>query len=198
MQELLNKLGSTTPAKRIIVVSKPVHPDNNRQTIYQPATPPDLRITMDLKLPNIVGGASTPIAKPQVHFNAEQFEAIADQTQPWRRPWRRHWLPPIPWCPTTLPDGTVKTPHLAVPINESRPNQNQVVIGEVAAPSLAAADVTASTNLGDSYKSGSPTAPAAPASEAADGSASGKTSNEHRGANRGRRQRDRGDWSRSG
>src|SRR5262249_22128416 len=55
IQELLNKLGSTSPAKRIIVVSKPVRPDNNRQTIYQPNTPPDLRITMDLKLPNVVG-----------------------------------------------------------------------------------------------------------------------------------------------
>src|SRR6266849_2647400 len=62
-------LGSTAAHQRIIIVSKPVRPDNHRQTIYQPATPPDLKITMDLKLPNVIGGTSTAIAKPQVHFN---------------------------------------------------------------------------------------------------------------------------------
>jgi TonB-like protein len=175
LQELLNKLGSTTPAKKIIVVSKPVHPDNNRQTIYQPATPPDLRITMDLKLPNVVGGASTPLAKPQVHFNPNNSKPLLTK-QSLAKAMAPTLAATDTVVPTSLPDGTVKTPHLAVPINESRPNQNQVIIGEVAAPSLAASDVTASTNLGDSFKNGSPTAPAAPASEAAEGSASGKTS----------------------
>jgi hypothetical protein len=176
IQELLNKLGSTSPAKRIIVVSKPVRPDNNRQTIYQPATPPDLKITMDLKLPNIVGGSSSQIAKPQVHFNHTESKPVLT-----RRALAKAMAPTLAATntvvPTTLPDGTVKTPHLAVPINESRPNQNQMVIGEVAAPSLATADVTASNNLGDSYKNGSPTAPQAPATENSDGSSNGKASN---------------------
>jgi Gram-negative bacterial TonB protein C-terminal len=175
LQELLNKLGSTSPARKIIVVSKPVHPDNNRQTIYQPATPPDLRITMDLKLPNIVGGASTPVAKPQVHFNPSDSKPLLT-----KRSLAKAMAPTLAATntvvPTSLPDGTVKTPHLAVPLNESRPNQNQMIIGEVAAPSLAASNVTAGTNLGEAYKSGSPAAPAAPASDAAEGSANGKTS----------------------
>ena len=67
---MLQKIGSTTSARKIVIVSKPVRPDNKRQTIYQPATPPDLHIDMDLKLPNIVGGPTVAVAKPQVHMNA--------------------------------------------------------------------------------------------------------------------------------
>ena len=47
-------LGSSSVMPRIIIVSRPVHPDSRRQTIYQPASPPELKIPTDLKLPNIV------------------------------------------------------------------------------------------------------------------------------------------------
>ena len=36
------------------IVSKPSHPDNLHQTIYQSASPPDLTIKTDQKLPNVV------------------------------------------------------------------------------------------------------------------------------------------------
>jgi hypothetical protein len=49
-------LGSTAPHPRMTIVSRPVHPDNSRQTIYQPASPPDLRIPEEQKLPNVVLG----------------------------------------------------------------------------------------------------------------------------------------------
>jgi hypothetical protein len=49
-------LGSTIPHPHVTIVSKPVHPDNFRQTIYQVASPPDLRIPTEQKLPNIVSG----------------------------------------------------------------------------------------------------------------------------------------------
>lgn len=49
-------LGSTAPHPNMTIVSNPVHPDNFRQTIYQPSSPPDLRITTDQKVPNIVLG----------------------------------------------------------------------------------------------------------------------------------------------
>jgi Gram-negative bacterial TonB protein C-terminal len=45
---------STVPRPAIPIVSKPAHPDNLRQTIYQSASPPDLKITTEQKLPNIV------------------------------------------------------------------------------------------------------------------------------------------------
>ena len=62
-------LGSTVQHRTLTVVSKPVRPDNIRQTIFQPAAPPDLRITTELKLPNIIEARPVVIPKPQVHFN---------------------------------------------------------------------------------------------------------------------------------
>lgn len=47
-------LGTVAPHPKITIVSRPVHPDNLRQTIYQPASPPELRIPTEQKLPNIV------------------------------------------------------------------------------------------------------------------------------------------------
>ncbi len=174
LQALLQKIGSTTSARKIIIVSKPVRPDNNRQTIYQPATPPDLHINMDLKLPNVVGGPSAAVPKPQVHFTPNSS-----------RPMQAHRTATKATAPTlaamnaamatSLPPATVAQPHLAVPLNESRPMQAQVVIGQVSAPSLSSANVATATNLGDSYRTGQPNAPAAPPSDA-DSSGSGKAS----------------------
>src|SRR6202023_4445823 len=42
-------------------------PDNKRQTICQPAAPPDLRITTELKLPNIV--EARPVVVPKHYSN---------------------------------------------------------------------------------------------------------------------------------
>jgi Gram-negative bacterial TonB protein C-terminal len=145
----LPMLGSTVSHQRIIIVSKPVRPDNHRQTIYQPATPPDLKITMDLKLPNIVGAASPKIPKPQIHFNPNDS-----------KPTQAHKVTAKAAAPTlaaansvaamNLPIPTVAQPHLAVPINadSSRPVQWQGAMTKVTAPSLSAA--AAATSLGES------------------------------------------------
>ena len=60
-------LGSTATHPNLTIVSKPARPDNFRQTIYQPTSPPDLKITTELKLPNIVMGH--PLEKPKPQFN---------------------------------------------------------------------------------------------------------------------------------
>jgi Gram-negative bacterial TonB protein C-terminal len=174
LQALLQKIGSTTTAKRIVIVSKPPRPDNQRQTIYQPATPPDLHIDMDLKLPNIVGGPTVPVAKPQVHMNAND-----SKPRQARRVAAKAVAPTLSAInaaiATSLPPATVAKPHLAVPLNESRPVQAQVAIGQVNAPSLSAANETTASTLGDTYRTGQPTAPAALANDA-DASGSGKAS----------------------
>lgn len=174
LQALLQKIGSTTSARKIVIVSKPVRPDNKRQTIYQPATPPDLHFDMDLKLPNIVGGPTVAVAKPQVHMNANSSRPR--QTQ---RAATKAVAPTLnalnAAIATNLPLATVAKPHLAVPLNESRPNQAQVAIGQATAPSLSPTNVATASNLGDTYKTGQPDAPAAPANDA-DPSGSGKTS----------------------
>ena len=65
----LPALGSTAAHPKITVVSKPARPDNFRQTIYQRSSPPDLRITTELKLPNMVLGNPLEPPKPNVKFD---------------------------------------------------------------------------------------------------------------------------------
>jgi Gram-negative bacterial TonB protein C-terminal len=69
LPEQLPKLGSTTALGNLTIVSKPSHPDNFRQTILQPFSPPDVKITSDVKVPNIVLGKTPDIPKPTFKFN---------------------------------------------------------------------------------------------------------------------------------
>ena len=62
--------GSTAPRSVLTIVSKPAHPDNFHQTIIQPSSPPDLKITSDLKLPNIILGKPLDAPKAPMQFNA--------------------------------------------------------------------------------------------------------------------------------
>ncbi len=59
--------GTSGTDPRVSIVSNPPHPDNFSQTILQPLSPPELKITHDLPLPNIVLGdlAPPPAAQPQ-------------------------------------------------------------------------------------------------------------------------------------
>jgi Gram-negative bacterial TonB protein C-terminal len=62
-------LGSTAPHPNMTIVSHPVHPDNFRQTIFQPSSPPELRIATEQKLPNIVLGNPTEVLKAPLDPN---------------------------------------------------------------------------------------------------------------------------------
>jgi hypothetical protein len=156
-------LGSTAPHRQIIVISKPVHPDNHHQTIYQPASPPDLKITMDLKLPNVIGGTKAAVPKPQIHFNPNSSKPLQS-----RREIAKATAPALASgsaAPMNLPDPSISQPHLAVPVNpnSSRPNQWQGVISAAAAPSLASANASTSMNLSD-FGTSQTNGPAAPVS----------------------------------
>ena len=170
LQALLQKLGSETDARKIVIVSKPVRPDNKRQTIYQPATPPDLKMNLDLKLPNIVGGPAVPIAKPKVHVEAKDSRPLEA-----RRAAEKAIAPTLAAVnaamPTNLAAATVAQPHLAVPINsESRPKQAQVQVGQTTAPTISETGVATASNLGDQYRAGEPNAPEAPAAPSVESS----------------------------
>ena len=57
------KLGSIVSLGDLTVISKPLQPDNHHQTIIQPLSPPEIRITQDVKLPNVIlGNLSAPHA----------------------------------------------------------------------------------------------------------------------------------------
>ena len=63
-------LGSTAVAHNLTVVSKPKVPDNVRQTIIQPLSPPDLRIKTEVKLPNIILGNQPDVTRPKIDLDA--------------------------------------------------------------------------------------------------------------------------------
>jgi Gram-negative bacterial TonB protein C-terminal len=67
--EKLPALGSTVQQHNLTAVSKPLRPDNKRQTIFQPAVAPELRITAELKLPNIVEARPVVVPKPEMNFH---------------------------------------------------------------------------------------------------------------------------------
>ena len=70
--ELIDKLpalGSTVQQHNLTAVSKPLRPDNKRQTIFQPAVPPELRITAEFKLPNIIEARPVVVPKPEMNFH---------------------------------------------------------------------------------------------------------------------------------
>lgn len=68
-------LGSSA-RQLVVIISKPVHPDNSHQTIYQPNSPPDIRITQDIKLPNIV---SVQIPRPVFRFKPSETRPVQAQ-----------------------------------------------------------------------------------------------------------------------
>ncbi len=56
--------GSLAFHPKVTVVSNPPNPDNNFQTIIQPSVPHDVKIKVNLKLPNIIMGGVLPSATP--------------------------------------------------------------------------------------------------------------------------------------
>jgi outer membrane biosynthesis protein TonB len=79
--EKMPALGSTALQHNLTVVSRPLRPDNKRQTIFQPAVPPDLRITAELKLPNIVEAKPIAVPKPQMNFHPKDSKPVQPNKQ---------------------------------------------------------------------------------------------------------------------
>lgn len=57
-------LGSTAFHPTMTIISQPLHPDNNHQTIVQPDAPPDLILKEDFYLPNILPTTTGLPARP--------------------------------------------------------------------------------------------------------------------------------------
>ncbi len=67
--------GSEAFHPRLTMVMNPPAPDSTRQTIIQPASPPELKIAEDLKLPNILIGSMTPPQRPPLPLRQKQPRA---------------------------------------------------------------------------------------------------------------------------
>jgi hypothetical protein len=122
-------LGSTNFHPKLTVVLTPPHPDNNHQTIIQPSSPPELRITQDLKLPNILVGNPLGPAKPKLDPKASKGTLSRTNDKP------------APDAPKIQADPTVSVvaqlspiaqPHLLVPMSSgsvATPRAGRVATG---------------------------------------------------------------------
>jgi len=96
-------------------VSKPVHPDNPRQTIYQLLSPPDLKILLDQKLPNIVVGSPAVVPKPQIHFNPNISKPNPRIKRATSEPVPTVVINPVTATVVSLTDVSTPQPRLPVP-----------------------------------------------------------------------------------
>jgi hypothetical protein len=112
----LPALGSTAAHNNLTIVSKPSAPDNNRQTIYQRSSPPDLRIPVEVKLPNMVLGDPSPALKSPVKVDpntarpTQTDRRLAPEAAP-------NLAPEAPKPPlVSYLDPSTSQPKLAIPL----------------------------------------------------------------------------------
>ena len=112
----LPALGSTAAHSNLTVVSKPAIPDNTRQTIYQRSSPPDLRIPVEVKLPNMVLGNPLEAPKAPLQFdpNSAKPTQANRQLAPEAAPSVTSEAPKTPLV--TYLDPSASQPRLAIPL----------------------------------------------------------------------------------
>ncbi len=105
--------GSDAFHASLTIVSNPPRPNNTRQTIMQPASPPDLRITQELRLPAVLIGNPLAVPKPRLKIRLQAPRAVVRQESP-----AELQAPAVSSVPSDLPVTLVpeiKQPHLPVP-----------------------------------------------------------------------------------
>lgn len=105
-------LGSTSSLKDLTIVSKPSHPDNSRQTIWQRSSPPDVRIPTEMKLPMIVLG-NPDIPKPAIKFDPNNTKPIQAKKQYAAEAAPSEANPQTPLVTAQTP--TIERPQLPIP-----------------------------------------------------------------------------------
>ena len=115
-------VSSTPKASLAAIVSKPSHPDNLHQTIYQSASPPKLIIKTDQKLPNVVilGQDLQPI-KPS--YISSYARPAPIERKPFAEP-----------APPTTNANSPNSAGLILPITDSNPHLMIPVVGGGGSP----------------------------------------------------------------
>ena len=132
--------GSSASRGVLTIVSKPAHPDNFHQTIIQPSSPPELKITADLKLPNIILGKPIEAPKAPLQFNPSAAKPMQRDRQtnaePAPSPTQENSADPVM---TLLAPPTFK-PSLPVPVSQGGAlRRNSSSNGNVQAPNVSTA-----------------------------------------------------------
>ena len=142
-------LGSTATNRALAAVSKPLHPDNTRQTIVQPSSPPNLKITSELKLPNIIDGVVSggPNAPSQLSTIMAKPIAVNHLSAPMAPPTVAVPMPTTPLA--SLPETGNLNPRLPV-MPLAAPARSQVSARESApAPNIDSGGIAAAAANGD-------------------------------------------------
>jgi hypothetical protein len=66
---------ATVEHPKVTIVLNPLKPDNKRQAIHQAIAPPDLKIQMEQKVPDIIMAEGPALAKPKVDMSMHQPNA---------------------------------------------------------------------------------------------------------------------------
>jgi Gram-negative bacterial TonB protein C-terminal len=119
----VSKTGSRSASNSAIfqgtlaIISKPARPDNTRQTILQPNTPPDIHIAVELKLPNVIMQMpSAPSPKAPLPVDAENARPLARRQRTIDAEVPQIPLPASALTPTAyLPNPSDSQPQLPVP-----------------------------------------------------------------------------------
>lgn len=112
--------GKSVSLADLTAISKPMHADNKHQTIIQPASPPDLRIPNDVKIPNLSLGAMATPKKPNLDLTLrkptpETAKLAADMATPLAET-NSDFALTTPLQPTTsqpkmpIPSGSISRP----------------------------------------------------------------------------------------
>ena len=121
------KAGNTIRIPQTIVVSNPPRPDNRRQTIQQPLSPPELKIPFDVQLPNLlitkgdIPPPPLPRESPAIQIDRNSLEALKPiESKPMRLPVRSMEIPQptsisAEWNLASLPEIPNPSPRLPVP-----------------------------------------------------------------------------------
>ncbi len=111
---------STRTDPRLRIISSPANPDNDRQTIVQPSSPPNLRIAANLALPNVIlGGIGS--TRP-VHTALQVRNDPRRAATPIPAPELRLTPSPSPSAVPALPVASSAVPDLAPqPVQEPQP-----------------------------------------------------------------------------
>lgn len=118
--------GSSRLDPRVSIVSNPKTPDNFHQTILQPSLPPNLRITQDFPLPDLVIKSSLPAIEPPMPPPPPKASAII---QPPIMPAISNRLPVRPTSRLIVPaladlvPPLVQSPALPTPLPPPQPDQ---------------------------------------------------------------------------
>ena len=112
--------GGIAFAGRLTVVSRPRHPDNSRQNIRQLDSPPDLKITEEMKLPDTVFGNLQGPKRPLLHLEVEDVRPL-----PGKHPLAEELEPALSFAgpepaPTILAEPATHHPQLPVGALQAR------------------------------------------------------------------------------